>query len=165
MTTFSYEILQLVCEQKIDNQPDAVSGAHIRLTATRDNKTRSSVVFVPISVDHANINFTPFASLTDGQIRTWIQAQSALLDNYKISLEGMLDEVVDPVQINRQPPWTSTPPEPVPEPAYVALRRSEYPLIVDQLDMLWHSMDSGEITKATAFYNALKAVKDQYPKI
>ena len=90
MTTFSYEILQLVCEQKIDNQPDAVSGAHIRLTATRDNKIRSSVVFVPISVDHANVNFTPFASLTDGQIRTWISAQTFIMDDYKTSLEGML---------------------------------------------------------------------------
>lgn len=164
MTTFSYEILQLVCEQKIDNQPDAVSGAHIRLTATRDNKTRSSVVFVPISVDHANVNFTPFASLTDGQIRTWISAQTFIMDDYKTSLEGMLNEVADPATVTRQPPWVASPEPDVAEPAYKHLRRSAYPLIVDQLDMLWHGMDAGTLPKVTDFYDALKAVKDQYPK-
>jgi hypothetical protein len=48
---------------------------------------------------------------------------------------------------------------------YVVSRAREYPLISDQLDMLWHAMDSGEIPKAKEFYLACKAVKDKYPKI
>lgn len=42
-------------------------------------------------------------------------------------------------------------------------RQYEYPKIADQLDMLWHAMDSGEIPKAMEFYTAIKAVKAKYP--
>lgn len=45
-----------------------------------------------------------------------------------------------------------------------AKRVAEYPKLEDQLDMLWHSMDTGQIPKATEFYTAIKAVKDKYPK-
>jgi len=164
MTTFSYEILQLVCEQKIDNQPNAVSGVHIRLTAARDGQSRSSVVFVPIAVDYSNNSFIAYDQLTDVQIRNWIDAQTFIMDGYKTSLEGMLNEVADPATVTRQPPWVTSPEPDVAEPAYKHLRRSAYPLIVDQLDMLWHGMDAGTLPKVTDFYDALKAVKDQYPK-
>ena len=43
-----------------------------------------------------------------------------------------------------------------------------YPSIGDQLDMLWHAVDTGDWTaakvKTTEFYTALKAVKDANPK-
>ena len=40
----------------------------------------------------------------------------------------------------------------------------EYPRVEEQLDMLWHAMDDGTLTKVDAFYDANKAVKDKYPK-
>ena len=47
-------------------------------------------------------------------------------------------------------------------------RRSSYPTIGDQLDMLWHAIDTGNWTaakvKTTDFYTELKAVKDANPK-
>jgi hypothetical protein len=47
-------------------------------------------------------------------------------------------------------------------------RAAEYPEIGDQLDMLWHAIDTGDWTaakvKTTEFYTALKAVKDANPK-
>ena len=45
-------------------------------------------------------------------------------------------------------------------------RRSGYPAIGDQLDMLFHAIDGDETLKTqfADFYTALKAVKDQYPK-
>ena len=47
-------------------------------------------------------------------------------------------------------------------------KASEYPSIGDQLDMLWHAVDTGDWTaakvKTTEFYTALKAVKDANPK-
>lgn len=44
-------------------------------------------------------------------------------------------------------------------------RLSEYPPIGDQLDMLWHAMDNDKIpSKWIEWYNAIKAVKDKYPK-
>lgn len=43
-------------------------------------------------------------------------------------------------------------------------RVEEYPPIAEQLDMLYHAMDKGEIPKATEWYNTIKAVKDNNPK-
>ena len=47
---------------------------------------------------------------------------------------------------------------------YQRKRIYEYPRIEEQLDMLWHAMDDGTLTKVDAFYDANKAVKDKYPK-
>lgn len=59
-----------------------------------------------------------------------------------------------------------TPPETPPRLAtgYDADRLVSYPNIGAQLDMIWHSMNNGEIPKSGAFFEAVKAVKDQYPK-
>ena len=52
--------------------------------------------------------------------------------------------------------------------AYSRAREVAYPSIGDQLDMLWHAVDTGDWTaakvKTTEFYTALKAVKDANPK-
>jgi hypothetical protein len=52
--------------------------------------------------------------------------------------------------------------------AYARTRADAYPTIGDQLDMLWHAVDTGDWTptkvKTTEFYTALKAVKDAHPK-
>ena len=47
---------------------------------------------------------------------------------------------------------------------YADKRRDEYPEIGDQLDMLWHGMNDGILTKVDSFYNAIKTVKDKYEK-
>ena len=51
---------------------------------------------------------------------------------------------------------------------YSRAREAAYPSIGDQLDMLWHAVDTGDWTaakvKTTEFYTALKAVKDANPK-
>jgi hypothetical protein len=47
---------------------------------------------------------------------------------------------------------------------YRKLRKAEYPQLSEQLDMLWHSMDAGEIVKSEPFYSKIKAVKDKFPK-
>ena len=52
--------------------------------------------------------------------------------------------------------------------AYKRTRAYAYPNVGDQLDMLWHAIDTGDWTptkvKTTEFYTALKAVKDANPK-
>jgi hypothetical protein len=54
----------------------------------------------------------------------------------------------------------------VPTPAYVSQRKSAYPSIGDQLDMLWHSIDQNPALKSQYFdfYEAIKAVKVKHPK-
>lgn len=47
---------------------------------------------------------------------------------------------------------------------YEDKRKREYPGICDQLDMLWHAMDTNQIPRAQRFYNAIKRVKDKHPK-
>jgi hypothetical protein len=60
------------------------------------------------------------------------------------------------------------PPRPADTRTYAEKRADEYPKIGDQLDMLWHAVDTGDWTaakvKTTEFYTALKAVKDANPK-
>jgi hypothetical protein len=54
----------------------------------------------------------------------------------------------------------------VPTPTYVSKRKSAYPSIGDQLDMLWHSIDQNPALKSQYFdfYEAIKAVKVKHPK-
>jgi hypothetical protein len=47
---------------------------------------------------------------------------------------------------------------------YKQKRAAHYPTVEDQLDMLWHAMDTGKLEKAEPFYSTLKAVKDTVPK-
>lgn len=47
---------------------------------------------------------------------------------------------------------------------YIEKRQFAYAKIADQLDMLWHAMDSGEIPKSKAFYDAINTIKQKYPK-
>ena len=47
---------------------------------------------------------------------------------------------------------------------YRRTRAKEYPPLAEQLDMLWHAMDTGALPKVDSFYSAIKEVKDQYPK-
>jgi hypothetical protein len=47
---------------------------------------------------------------------------------------------------------------------YKNRRKVSYPPISDQLDMIWHGMDSGAFPKLDSFYQAIKSVKDKYPK-
>jgi isocitrate lyase len=41
---------------------------------------------------------------------------------------------------------------------------AQYPPIADQLDMLWHDIDTGKLDKTGTFYDAIKKVKDAVPK-
>jgi hypothetical protein len=47
---------------------------------------------------------------------------------------------------------------------YQRNRAKKYPAIADQLDMLWHAMDTGALPKVDSFYDAIQAVKNEYPK-
>ena len=47
---------------------------------------------------------------------------------------------------------------------YQRNRAENYPLLGDQLDMLWHAIDAGTLNKTSDFYKTIKAVKDAHPK-
>lgn len=42
-------------------------------------------------------------------------------------------------------------------------RKKQYPDIKDQLDMLWHAIDTNSLNKTSDFYTSLKTVKDNNP--
>jgi len=48
--------------------------------------------------------------------------------------------------------------------AYKISRSQEYPALSDQLDMLWHAINTNSLDKTSDFYTTIKAVKDKYPK-
>lgn len=47
---------------------------------------------------------------------------------------------------------------------YKRKRAKEYSPLKEQLDMLWHSIDKGNLDKTSDFYTTNKAVKDKYSK-
>jgi hypothetical protein len=49
-------------------------------------------------------------------------------------------------------------------PQFVRERRAAYPSVGEQLDMLWHAMDRGEIPKAIEWFERIAAVKAMHPK-
>jgi hypothetical protein len=56
-------------------------------------------------------------------------------------------------------------PDPNYIPPYPARRYNAYPQITDQLDMLWHELNtSGSISADGAWFSSIKAVKDAHPK-
>ena len=50
------------------------------------------------------------------------------------------------------------------KPPYQLLRQENYPLLADQMDMLWHAMDNGDLPKAEPFYTSIKEVKEKFKK-
>lgn len=55
---------------------------------------------------------------------------------------------------------------PAPVEQYDLARRMNFPFYAEQLDMLWHDMDTGKIAgkETSTWYAAVKAIKEQYPK-
>ena len=47
---------------------------------------------------------------------------------------------------------------------YQLERGREYPVVEEQLDMLWHAMDVDETKRIEPFYSSIKEIKDKYPK-
>jgi|TARA_R100000995_G_C3445796_1_gene105595 hypothetical protein len=50
---------------------------------------------------------------------------------------------------------------------YATKRKTYYPLVAEQLDLLYHDIDAGKFgadAKTGTLYVKLKAVKDKYPK-
>lgn len=56
------------------------------------------------------------------------------------------------------------PPPPPPPVTYSSARKAMYPSIQEQMDMLWHSMDSGLTPKSQPFYDIINAIKTVNPK-
>lgn len=56
-------------------------------------------------------------------------------------------------------PWTDQ----IIEKTYIENRKEAYPRVTDQLDMLWHAMDIGEMPKAQDWYDTIAGIKEQYP--
>lgn len=66
--------------------------------------------------------------------------------------------------------WVKLPPAPMfPDPSYVppydARRHNSYPDVKQQLDMLWHELNTnGSISANGDWFNAIKEVKETHPK-
>jgi hypothetical protein len=56
-------------------------------------------------------------------------------------------------------------PDPSYVPPYDALRMSHYPQITNQLDMLWHELNtSGSISTSGSWFQSIQEVKENFPK-
>lgn len=48
--------------------------------------------------------------------------------------------------------------------SYDMVRAAAYPSPAEQLDMLWHAMDTYAMPRSEPFYTSLSAIKSAYPK-
>lgn len=66
--------------------------------------------------------------------------------------------------VEEQQPTEIPLPDPNYVPPYTARRQAAYPQIGEQLDMLWHAIDQGNLDKTSEFYTTLLEVKTSIPK-
>lgn len=88
--------------------------------------------------------------LAEGELYTEVDKTTEPWDRIDVSARTIIK--VDPATVD--PPRVLTVED---------QRVQSYPSIGEQLDMLWHAMDRGEIPKAAAFYNRILAVKQALP--
>lgn len=69
-----------------------------------------------------------------------------------------------PEWVEEEQPTEIPLPDPNYIPPYTARRASAYPRIGEQLDMLWHAIDQGNLDKTSEFYTTLLEVKTSIPK-
>lgn len=99
-----------------------------------------------------------------------------------IQPDGLPDVTTDPLNLDLFPGYrlysaTPTPPDVWGKryvdgrwvsasgtPEYVIARLREYPTTGDQLDALWHAMNTGALPIVEPFYSDIKAVKEKYPR-
>ena len=88
--------------------------------------------------------------------------ESGTLDPNQYYVDGLLhitraDQTIE--EALAEPPAPSMP-------AHARNRANSYPTIGDQLDMLWHAIDSDTALKSTysTFHTAIKTIKDANPK-
>jgi hypothetical protein len=56
-------------------------------------------------------------------------------------------------------------PDPNYQPPYDAMRRNNYPRLENQLDMLWHELNtSGSISSTGEWFQTVQTVKNTHPK-
>lgn len=56
-------------------------------------------------------------------------------------------------------------PDPNYVPPYDVLRMHNYPLVTNQLDMLWHELNqSGSVSTNGEWFNQIKSIKEEFPK-
>lgn len=90
------------------------------------------------------------------------------MENQEVSpglfiMEGEADPEKDIVNtVTNQIVVGGKPPPPV-DMDYRKARYAAYPSVQEQMDMLWHAMDTNVLPKVEPFYSEIKAVKEAYP--
>lgn len=99
----------------------------------------------------------------DGIVENIIQAEEPFLESSSkvcVILQGGRNaQIGDSFNLNGTFTTPALPPE-----SYKKLRRAAYPPVREQLDILYHAMESGEFSMAQIWFDTIKAVKDRYPK-
>jgi hypothetical protein len=90
-----------------------------------------------------------------------VEAQAAPGEHVIEAESDVEQDVIDPVL--KKVVKGGKPPPPI-DMDYRKARLEQYPPVNEQLDMLWHAMDTGVLPKIEPMYSRIKAVKAAYPK-
>lgn len=106
-----------------ESQADVICHARWKLTTYRDDNPNVTVDFqgaTPFVVTDNDLtdNFTPFDSVTEAQIISWVEANAINLFDLKLKNERELNEKLSPTVTEAPLPWdpdgtaSATPPKP-----------------------------------------------------
>lgn len=93
----------------------------------------------------------------------FLEPEDAALQTNMTDIEPPLDIGKVPWFIKEEGRWESRDPVVIDNTA-IELRTRMYPPVGEQLDMLWHAMNRGEIPKAQGWFDAIKSIKDEVPR-
>lgn len=106
MTTFAWQFTQLDVLPSFEGLTDVVECMHWRLTASDGLGHTATAYGEQCAGPPDPNNFTPFASLSAGQVTGWVEAAMGdELGAVQAQLEGQLAEAANPTIVGLPPPW------------------------------------------------------------
>ena len=107
--TFTWTFPTLSAYPSYEGQTDVVFTVHWVLTGT-DGSGISGSVYGTVGVTYAASSpFTPYASLTEEQVQTWvIEALGAeQVAEYEANIDNQISQQVSPTIVDLPPPWVA----------------------------------------------------------
>ena len=107
--TFTWTFPTLTAYPSYEGQTDVVFTVHWVLTGT-DGNGHSGSVYGTVGVTYAaGSPFTPYASLTEEQVQTWVvdALGEEQVADYKANIDNQISQQVSPTIVDLPPPWAA----------------------------------------------------------
>ena len=105
MITLTWEISQLDCHQKLEDQAGVVFAVYWFCNGT--DGTYSSSVYSICGIPFLDNSFTPYNELTKDQVLEWIWQNGVDKASVEADVKKKIDYQANPPVLNLTPPWAN----------------------------------------------------------